>query len=54
VRAAGHHIACRVSDHLSDRDVVLFTPGGTIPMDLLERDRVGARLVEGLEAPRVC
>jgi class 3 adenylate cyclase len=28
--------------------VVLFTPGGTIPMDFLERDGVGGRLVEGL------
>jgi class 3 adenylate cyclase len=48
VSSAGHHIAYRVLDGDSERDVVLFTPGGTIPMDFLERDRVGARLVEGL------
>ncbi len=29
---------------------MLFTPGGTIPMDFLETDRIGARLVEGLAA----
>ena len=32
------------------REVVLFTPGGTVPMDFLERDRNGVRLVEGLAA----
>jgi class 3 adenylate cyclase/pimeloyl-ACP methyl ester carboxylesterase len=48
VSSAGHHVAYRVTDRVSERDVVLFTPGGTVPMDFLERDRVGARLVEGL------
>jgi hypothetical protein len=28
----------------------LFTPGGTIPMEYLERDRIGARIVEGFAA----
>ena len=44
----GHHLAFRVLEGASDREVVLFTPGGTIPMDFLERDRIGARLLEGL------
>jgi class 3 adenylate cyclase len=48
VISAGHHVAYRVLDGGADRDVVLFTPGGTVPMDFLERDRVGARLLEGL------
>ncbi len=48
VNAAGHHLACRVRNRAGERDVVLFTPGGTVPMDFLERDRVGARLLDGL------
>ncbi len=41
-------MAYRVRSGATERDVVLFTPGGTIPMDSLEHDRVGARLLEGL------
>jgi class 3 adenylate cyclase/pimeloyl-ACP methyl ester carboxylesterase len=48
--AAGYHVAYRVRGGAADRDVVLFTPGGTIPMDFLERDRIGARLLDGLAA----
>jgi class 3 adenylate cyclase len=50
VNSDGHHLAFRVLDGASAREVVLFTPGGTIPMEFLERDRVGARLLEGLAA----
>jgi class 3 adenylate cyclase len=46
----GLHLAYRLLDGGEVRDIVLFTPGGTIPMDALERDRVGARLVRGLAA----
>src|SRR5436190_15628540 len=45
-----HHIAFRVLDGATSRDIVLFTPGGTIPMEFLERDRVGRRLLDGLAA----
>jgi class 3 adenylate cyclase len=44
----GHHLAYRVRPGAAGPDVVLFTPGGTIPMDFLERDRIGARLLDGL------
>ena len=44
----GHQLAYRVRSGAAGPDVVLFTPGGTIPMDFLERDRIGARLVSGL------
>jgi class 3 adenylate cyclase len=44
----GHHLAYRLRSGADGPDVVLFTPGGTIPMDALERDRIGARLVDGL------
>jgi len=44
----GHHLAFRVLDGAPAREVVLITPGGTVPMEFLERDRVGARLLEGL------
>jgi class 3 adenylate cyclase len=50
VRSDGHHLAYRVVDSAEPRDVVLFTPGGTVPMDFLARDRIGARLVDGLAA----
>jgi class 3 adenylate cyclase len=43
-------LAFRVLDGAGAREVVLITPGGTIPMEFLERDRVGARLLEGLTA----
>jgi class 3 adenylate cyclase len=43
-----HHLAYRVREGTAGRDVVLITPGGTIPMDFLERDRIGARLLAGL------
>ena len=46
--SAGHQLAYRVRPGADGPDVVLFTPGGTIPMDFLERDRIGARLVDGL------
>lgn len=45
-----HHLAFRIRDGLADRDIVLFTPGGTIPMEFLERDRVGRRMLDGLAA----
>jgi class 3 adenylate cyclase/pimeloyl-ACP methyl ester carboxylesterase len=45
-----HHLAYRLLDGASTREVVLFTPGGTIPMEFLERDRVGRRLLDGLAA----
>jgi class 3 adenylate cyclase len=48
--SGGHQLAYRVRDGADDRDIVLFTPGGTIPMDFLERDRVGVRLLAGLAA----
>jgi class 3 adenylate cyclase len=48
--AAGHHLAFRVREGSAKHEVVLFTPGGTVPMDALERDRVGIRLLEGLAA----
>jgi class 3 adenylate cyclase len=48
VSSDGHHLAFRVLNGASEREVVLFTPGGTIPMEFLDRDRVGARLLEGL------
>jgi pimeloyl-ACP methyl ester carboxylesterase len=35
---------------MKPREVVVITPGGTIPMDFLERDPVGARLLDGLSA----
>ncbi len=44
----GHQLAYRVRSGAGGPDVVLFTPGGTIPMDFLERDRIGARLLDGL------
>ena len=50
VDSGGHQLAYRVREGADDRDVVLFTPGGTIPMEFLERDRVGVRLLEGLAA----
>ena len=43
-----HHLAFRVLDGATSRDIVLFTPGGTIPMEFLERDRVGRRLLDSL------
>ena len=46
--SGGHQLAYRLRSGAVGPDVVLFTPGGTIPMDFLERDRIGARLVEGL------
>jgi pimeloyl-ACP methyl ester carboxylesterase len=49
-RSDGHHLAYRVRDSSEPRDIVLFTPGGTVPMDFLGRDRVGARLLDGLTA----
>ncbi len=49
-RADGLHLAYRVHDGAGERDVVVFTPGGTIPMDALEQDRIGARLIAGLSA----
>jgi hypothetical protein len=42
VNSDGHHLAFRVMEGTGAREVVLFTPGGTIPMEFLERDRVGA------------
>ena len=45
-----HHLAFRLLDGSMGRDIVLFTPGGTIPMEFLERDRVGRRLLDGLAA----
>jgi class 3 adenylate cyclase len=48
--ADGHHLAYRVCTGAPGREVVLFTPGGTIPMEYLERDRIGARLLDGLLA----
>jgi class 3 adenylate cyclase len=48
VQAEGHHIAYRIRPGADDRDVVVFTPGGTIPMEFLARDRIGARLLDGL------
>ncbi len=50
VNSDGHHLAFRVLDGAPAREVVLFTPGGTIPMEFFERDRVGSRLLEGLTA----
>jgi pimeloyl-ACP methyl ester carboxylesterase len=47
---AGHHLAYRERSGAPGREKVLFTPGGTIPMDFLERDRVGARLLDGFAA----
>lgn len=46
--SAGHHLACEVLDGPRDEELVLITPGGTIPYDLLPRDRIGARLLRGL------
>ena len=48
--AEGRHVAYRLHDGAAGHDLVLFTPGGTIPMDALEGDRIGARLVSGLRA----
>ena len=31
----GHHLAYRVTDNVEPRDVVLFTPGGTIEIELI-------------------
>jgi class 3 adenylate cyclase len=50
VNSGGHHLAFRVLEGAPSREVVLITPGGTVPMEYLERDRVGARLLEGLTA----
>jgi class 3 adenylate cyclase/pimeloyl-ACP methyl ester carboxylesterase len=50
VESDGHHLAYRVRDGAPGRDLVVFTPGGTVPMDHLERDRNGARLLDGLDA----
>jgi class 3 adenylate cyclase len=50
VNSDGHHLAFRALEGAPGREVVLFTPGGTVPMEFLERDRVGARLLEGLAA----
>src|SRR5690349_7589396 len=50
VESDRHHLAYQVRDGAEGREVVVFTPGGTIPMDFLERDRNGSRLVEGLSA----
>jgi class 3 adenylate cyclase len=49
-KSGDHHLAYRVLPGASEREIVLFTPGGTIPMEFLERDRVGARLINGLTA----
>ena len=46
----GRHIAYRIHDGAADHNLVLFTPGGTIPMGALEDDRIGARLIGGLRA----
>ena len=46
-KSEGRHIAYRIHDGAADHDLVLFTPGGTVPMDSLEDDRIGARLVSG-------
>jgi len=43
-------LAYQMHDGAPEREVVLFTPGGTVPMDFLERDRNGVRLVAGLAA----
>jgi class 3 adenylate cyclase len=48
VQAEGHHLAYRVHPGAAGRDIVLITPGGTIPMDFLVQDRIGRRLVDGL------
>jgi class 3 adenylate cyclase len=50
VESDGHHLAYQRRDGADGRDIVLFTPGGTIPMDFLEQDRTGTRLVDGLAA----
>ena len=50
VDSDGHHLAYQLHDGAPEREIVLFTPGGTVPMDFLERDRNGVRLVEGLAA----
>ena len=47
-RTGERHVAFRVLDEVDGPDVVLFTPGGTVPMEALERDRIGARLLAGL------
>jgi class 3 adenylate cyclase len=46
--SGGHHLAHRVLGGPDGRDIVLFTPGGTVPMDALAADPIGARLLEGL------
>ena len=48
VDSGGHHLAYRVRGGADGHEVVLITPGGTIPMEFLERDRIGARLLDGL------
>src|SRR4029077_2944395 len=50
VASGGHHLAYRVRDGADGREVVLITPGGTVPMEFLERDRIGVRLLDGLAA----
>ena len=45
----GRHLAFKILDGSKDYELVLFTPGGTIPMQILERDRIGARLIRGLQ-----
>src|SRR5262249_5971881 len=42
IESDGHHLAYQVREGAGPREVVLFTPGGTIPMDYLDRDRNGA------------
>ena len=48
VNSDGHQLAYRERAGADGHEIVLFTPGGTIPMDFLERDRIGARLLDGL------
>ena len=47
-KSGEHHLAYRVHAGPPGREVVLITPGGTIPMELLGQDRIGRRLVDGL------
>ncbi len=50
VDSHGYHLAYRIRAGAPGRDVVVFTPGGTVPIVHLDRDRNGARLLEGLAA----
>ncbi len=47
--AAGQHLAYKVLDGADGHELVVITPGGTIPMQMLESDRIGARLIRGLQ-----